>query len=112
MRLLRRRLLRFKGWVIIEWAQLVEMGLTGMVNNRVIVVDADQPEVFMAKRGIAPGQVDQILEAQLGFDEKRRWVYEAIKHDRFGSAMTFHNNTNAGVFGRRMNTLLRQIEVL
>jgi len=80
-----------RGLVLIEWAQLLEMGCSRLVNNHVILVESPERAAFAAQRGIAPRRLAELRAFQWDTDRKRRSLEERIVADQFGHAYRFEN---------------------
>ncbi len=102
MRLLRARLKEAKGIVLLEWAQLVEMDMVSFVNNRVIVVGADDHPAFLEKRGLTPENIVEVSRTQLSVSEKVARIERKIEEDKYGDQITFLNSLNPKVYQRSM----------
>ncbi len=80
------------GLIIVEWAQMAEMGMSKWVNHRVIVVDSPDRARFAKKRGIDPGQLDRVIAKQWNADRKAGELQEAAMKAGFGAAQIHKNN--------------------
>ncbi len=115
MRLLRARLKGLRGVAILEWAQLVEMDMMGLVNNRVIVVRVQGDEDarrFLHKRHLRPDQIADVLKVQWSARQKVARLESVIKRDHFGEYLVFTNTPQNIPFEHRMKKMLEQIRKL
>lgn len=111
MRLYREQLSNIQGIVIVEWAQMVEMGLTHLVNNRVIVVDSPNWHEMLGRRGISKKIFDQMKKLQLDSYQKLAEIQSIIAQERFGQCIEFQNDLDSEEFAKNMDTLVETIKI-
>jgi pantetheine-phosphate adenylyltransferase len=91
-RLYRDRLLNIpKGLIVVEWAQMAEMDMSGWVNHNTIVVDSADRLRFAEKRGISPKRLGEFMKYQWSADEKWRVLMERVTRDHHGATQPFLN---------------------
>ncbi|MEY4723186.1 MAG: hypothetical protein RLZZ324_699 [Candidatus Parcubacteria bacterium] len=81
----------FKGWVILEWAQLAEMDMSAWVNNNVIVVDSPHRVEFLTQRGVTPERQALMATIQFSADEKVRHLEARVASDHSGAVIRHEN---------------------
>ena len=92
LRLYRKYLKGVRGVVLVEWAQLVEMGLANLVNNRVIVVDSPDRDELLKKRGIDRDAFDRVAAHQWSVEQKVSTLESVVARDQFGSVVAYENS--------------------
>lgn len=112
LRLLRKKLVGHTGkrLIIIEWAQLVEMNMCGLVNNRVIVVSAQDRDQMLRMRGISSADVEAIARTQLSAEDKVAGTRAQIEATGSGEVFLFENTLDADTFNARLDSLVFSIE--
>ncbi len=92
-RLYREAIRNHRGIIILEWAQLAEGNLGHLVNNNVIVVEADSEsrEAFAAKRNLSTADRLAVKKHQLSANEKIALLSKQIEQDSFGQVFHYHN---------------------
>lgn len=105
MRLYRDRLAKTKGVVIVEWAQLAEMGLSHLVNHRVIVVDSPDRGELLRKRGIDAETFARVAAHQWSVDQKVAALEAAAQRVDFGSVVLYENHLDPARSERGLNRL-------
>jgi dephospho-CoA kinase len=87
----RERTVGFRGILVVEWAQVAEMGLAGMTNNNVIVVDSPNREVLAALRKIPPGKLANVRAHQWSAERKRDALQTRIERCGHGEVLVHQN---------------------
>lgn len=91
MRLLREALRTTKGLVILEWALLVEMNLTRLTNNNVIVVDTPDRDAFLTTRGVSDEHRRNVGRHQFSATEQIAGAERAAERDGHGTVLHYIN---------------------
>ena len=107
---LRRQLMGLKGIILINSALIAEAGISSMVNNEVIVVDASQ-EIQTARlrnRGYTDDVIKQRLDRQLSVEKKVEILRKEREKYGCGCAIIFENDSLDGV--RDIEELYTRIE--
>ncbi len=90
-RLYREALSGKQGLVIVEWAQLAEMGLSHWTNHQAIVVAAADAEAFAAARLISPEERERVSQFQWSTEQKVEALYRAADEAKHGTVVQFVN---------------------
>lgn len=90
-RLYRDELRGKKGLILVEWAQLAEMGMGYWTNNHVIVVDSHDRTKFAEKRGISAQRILELAVRQMSADEKEHRLERAAQRAKFGIVFRYSN---------------------
>ncbi|MDP3771726.1 MAG: dephospho-CoA kinase, partial [bacterium] len=80
-----------RGLVLIEWAQLLEMGCSRLVNNHVILVESPERATFAKRRGISDTRLAELREFQWSDERKRHALDTRIAADQYGRVYRFEN---------------------
>lgn len=95
------------GLIVVEWAQLAEMGMGLWTNNNAIVVDSPDRAAFIARRGLDAAKFADIGRHQWSADRKVRALYACARRDRHGTVLRYANRLRENVAESE-----RDIEVL
>jgi len=104
--LFRRAVAGFRGVVVLEWAQLAEMGMGRWANNRAVVVESPDRAAFAAGRGVSAERLAEMAKLQWSADAKAAALEEAARRDRHGAVVRFVNRAGEGAARRRRVRLL------
>ena len=110
LRLYREHLKRARGVVLVEWAQLAEMGLAHLVNNRVIVVDSPDRQALLHKRNIDQETFDHIAVHQWDVGRKVTALEGSVAHDGFGAVVVYENHLDSEHSQRGLDHLAQHIQ--
>lgn len=90
-RMYRDALRGVKGLVIVEWAQLAEMGMGPWTNNNVIVVGSVHRATFASRRGITEERLEQLDAIQWSALAKAAALGERAARDKSGTVLAHDN---------------------
>lgn len=90
-RKLREALAGKKGLIVLEWAQLAEMGLSRWANHRAIVVDSSDRERFAEIRGIPADRLAEVRKTQWPADKKVERLQAAVDLAQDGRVLRYDN---------------------
>ena len=92
MRLYRCKLNEANGFVLVEWALMAKMGMGGMVNNHVIVVDAVDRDIALKERGIDSTAFARVSTHQWGAQQQMEALRDAVDRDGYGQVLLYRND--------------------
>lgn len=84
-----------QGLIVLEWAQMAEMGLSRWTNNRVIVVDSPDCESFARLRGIPAERLAEVRKTQWSADKKFERLFAAAQLAKDGCVLCYGNRLHA-----------------
>lgn len=90
-RLYRADLKGREGLVVVEWAQLAEMGMSGWTNHNVVVVDSPDRQKLVAAREITPSDFADRAKYQLTADQKVELLQAVAVKANSGRVLRFDN---------------------
>jgi pantetheine-phosphate adenylyltransferase len=90
-RLFRETTVGKRGLVLIEWAQLAEMGLSRWTNHDVIVVDSPDRVAFESERGIGENESGIVRAHQWSATEKFEAIYRKAESAGCGTVLRYEN---------------------
>ncbi|MEY4745075.1 MAG: hypothetical protein RL272_1020 [Candidatus Parcubacteria bacterium] len=90
-RMYRDALAPARGLVIVEWAQMAEMGMGSWTNGNVIVVDSPDRPAFLARRGIDAARIAVMDAIQWSAERKAAALTARAARDRNGTVIRHAN---------------------
>lgn len=102
LRLYREALRGARGIVLIEWAQLAEMGMGPFVNHRALLVESSDRETFVRERKLTSEQVARVARTQWDPDKKSQELAAAAHRDGCGLILRYENRRASEDEGRQM----------
>ncbi len=92
-RLYRQAIAGLTGFIIVEWAQFVEMDMLNWVNNNIILVRSDERSAFAAQRALSADYVTGAARLQFDPDQKQTGIEHAITQQHYGRCIHYKNST-------------------
>jgi pantetheine-phosphate adenylyltransferase len=111
-RLYREQLAHARGVVIVEWAQLAQMGLGHLVNNKVVIVDSPDREQLLTKRGISSEAFCRIAAHQWSTHKQVAHLETVVARDRFGSVTLYENRLDPEHSERGLGHLTQHVRTI
>lgn len=90
-RLYREELSGKRGLVLVEWAQMAEMGMSHWTNHNVIVVESSDKKECEAARGIDAEASDRVARFQWSAETKASAIYARAISDGTGTVLRYRN---------------------
>lgn len=94
-RKLRETLSGKEGLIVIEWAQLAEMGMGRWANHRAIVVESPDRARFAEKRGLTADRLQVLADLQWSADKKADRLRSEARKARDGAVLRYVNRLRA-----------------
>ncbi len=88
----REALHNFKGLVLVEWAQLAEMGMGNLVNHNVVVVDSPNRAEFIKQRGLSDEDVEKRGKFQWSAEKKIESLQKSATLNKIGGNIINYSN--------------------
>lgn len=111
-RLYRAALKGKRGLVVLEWAQLAEMGMHHWTNNNVLVVEAASRIVNARERGISVDTLEEMSKFQWRADQKAAFLREQCVQDKHGTVLEMANPRNPLLFKQELDNVVAGVREL
>lgn len=98
-RLLREAMAGEDGLILIEWARLVEDGMTRLVNNDAIIVTSPNQAAQIQGRGTDPALAQTLMANQMTTEERIKGLRDRYNRDDCGSVIVYDNITTPALNG-------------